>query len=254
MMRATADVGNSRIKWGIPRAGEAGAGRNEIALDPLDEASWSDVFERLGLAESGSVWAISSVAPATTDRLIAFLERTGAQVARVFRSGGDVPIEHEIEHVETSGADRALGVLAASRREFARGVPGFVISCGTAITVDRVSERGAWLGGAILPGLGTAFASLHDRTARLPEVRLSGLPPAWGRSTVPAIEAGVFWGCVGGIREVIARQSLALSDGDRPWQVWTGGDARLLGDAVAPATSYWIPGLVSAGIEAAMGW
>ena len=47
-----------------------------------------------------------------------------------------MPIRHQLEHAETAGADRALAVLAAVARH-PQGGPGLVVSCGTAITVER---------------------------------------------------------------------------------------------------------------------
>ena len=67
------------------------------------------------------------------------------------------------------------------------------------------------------------------RTRCRPSSRWStpiGRPPAWGRSTVPALEAGVFWATVGAIRALVDGQAEGLSP--RPWVVWSGGDAELL--------------------------
>ena len=62
------------------------------------------------------------------------------------------------------------------------------------MTVDRVSAKGVWQGGAIAPGLALSARALHTLTAQLPLVRVDETPAAWGRSTTPAVEAG----CSGG--------------------------------------------------------
>ena len=82
---------------------------------------------------------------------------------------------------------------AASTR---RG-PGLVVSCGTAVTVERIAADGVWQGGAIAPGLGLSARALHLLTAQCPWSTPATAPPAWGRSTRPALEAGIFWGVVG---------------------------------------------------------
>ena len=108
--------------------------------------------------------------------------------------------------------------------------PGLVVSCGTAIVVERISAEGIWQGGAIAPGLGPMAKALHLLTAQLPEVTPREAPEPFGRSTIPSLEAGVFWGAVGAIRELLTRQAEGLSP--IPWLVWTGGDA--------PAFSRWV--------------
>jgi type III pantothenate kinase len=60
----------------------------------------------------------------------------------------------------------------------------------------------------------------------LPLVHPGAAPAAWGRSTRPALESGVFWSTVGGVRELLGRQVADL--GPHPWLVWTGGDAERL--------------------------
>jgi type III pantothenate kinase len=112
-----------------------------------------------------------------------------------------------------------------------RGRAGLVVSCGTAITVERVSAEGVWQGGAIAPGWNLSARALHFGTAQLPLVRVEEAPPAWGRSTTPALAAGLFWGTVGAVRELLARQAEDLAPS--PWLVWTGGDAPVFSRRIA---------------------
>ena len=136
-----------------------------------------------------------------------------------------VPIAKDVEGAETGGSDRALAVYGAVQ-QMPAGRPGLVVMCGTAITVERITTLGVWQGGAIAMGLGLAIRSLHHFTAQLPLIELSEVSPAWGRGTRDSLEAGVFWGTVGAIRELLFRQVADL--GDSPWVVWTGGDAERL--------------------------
>jgi type III pantothenate kinase len=123
--------------------------------------------------------------------------------------------------------------------------PGLVVSCGTAITIERVAADGTWQGGAIATGLGLSARALHLLTAQLPLVSPPPAPAAWGRSTRPAIEAGVFWGAVGTVRELLARQSEGLDD---PWLVWTGGDADRLAPCIDWGDVRVVPDLVLEGL------
>ncbi len=93
---------------------------------------------------------------------------------------------------------------------------------GTAITVDLVSADGAFLGGAILPGIAMSARALHEFTDLLPLVDLAELaapPPALGTETEAALRAGLFWGAVGGVRELMGQ----LAGPERPQVILTGG-------------------------------
>jgi len=241
-----ADLGNSRLKWG--RLGERGVLATTAAL-PIDAPeTWEATLDSWAAAGQELAWSIASVNPPLADRLGAFLERRGVGSIRWFRSAADVPVPHDLDRPETAGADRALAVLAAARMHAAVR-PGLVVSCGTAVTVERVRAGGTWTGGAIAPGLGLSARGLNRLTAQLPLVSVEAPPPAWGRSTEPAVAAGLFWGTVGAIRELVTRQAEGL--GDDPWLVWTGGEAALLSPWVDWPGARVVPDLVLMGLARA---
>lgn len=78
-----------------------------------------------------------------------------------------------------------------------------IVDFGTALTFTVVSESGKILGVSIAPGLKTAVKSLFSNTAQLPEVPLVMPESAIGKNTVHAIQAGILWGYVGMVREMI---------------------------------------------------
>jgi type III pantothenate kinase len=94
--------------------------------------------------------------------------------------------------------------------------------------------------------------ALEEHTDALPRVALDHLehpPEPIGRSTVPAIEAGLYWGAVGAIRELISQMSKGLS---APPDVFlTGGAsshvAKLI-EASAACSVRHLPHLVLSGI------
>jgi type III pantothenate kinase len=81
----------------------------------------------------------------------------------------------------------------------------------------------------------------------LPLVAFQHVPPYWGASTRPAVEAGVFWGTVGAVRELLNQQSSDL--GSDRWVIWTGGDADLLAGVIADAGARVEPDLVLLGLR-----
>jgi type III pantothenate kinase len=247
VLRIVADLGNSRLKWGRLGTGAAGGRLVEtIALPPDDPEAWASAWGRWNPSGAEpSAWAIASVNPPVAGRLATFLDERGIAGTTWYRSAAQVPIRHALEQPGTTGADRALAVAAALAMH-PPGGPGLVVSCGTAITVERVAADGTWQGGAIAPGLGLSARALHLLTAQLPLIQPPAAPPAWGRSTRPAIEAGLFWGAVGTVRELLARQEEGLSP--TPWLVWTGGDAAVLAPWIDRANARVVPNLVLEGL------
>jgi type III pantothenate kinase len=244
MPRIVADLGNSRLKWAL--LDESGALGPTVSL-PLDDlGAWAVVYDGWHRNLPGaSIWAVSSVNPPLARRLEAFLnERKPAEV-RWIRTAAEVPVPMDVEGADTGGSDRALAVLGASKL-LGTGRPILVVMCGTAITVERVTAAGVWQGGVIAMGLGLCARALHHFTAQLPLVAPTLEAPSWGRSTEPSLEAGVFWGTVGAVRELIKRQGPDM-DGP-PSIVWAGGDALVLAPAVEGPTARVVPDLVLQGL------
>ena len=89
-----------------------------------------------------------------------------------------------------------------------------------------MSKSGAYLGGVIAPGIGTAAEGLFQRASRLPRVELRRPEKALGRTTEESIRAGVVWGAAGQIDALVRR--LALEMKGTPHVIATGGYAALL--------------------------
>ncbi len=104
--------------------------------------------------------------------------------------GRDFPplVRNRARRPETVGADRLAQASAAWARTDGACL---VVAMGTAITVDVVNGRGEFVGGLIAPGLRLMARALHERTARLPEVRPVRKRTTLGRHTREAIECGI---------------------------------------------------------------
>jgi type III pantothenate kinase len=90
------------------------------------------------------------------------------------------------------GADRIADAVAAWDLY---GGPTIVVDFGTATTVEVISAKGEYLGGAIFPGLEVAFDALYSRAAGLRRVELGEPPPsAIGKNTSGSIRAGAVYG------------------------------------------------------------
>jgi type III pantothenate kinase len=130
------------------------------------------------------------------------------------------------------GADRIVNGIAAYER-FGRQAnrPMVVLDFGTATTFDAVSARGEYLGGAICPGVQISADALFQRAARLPRIDVRKPATVVGRTTIGAMESGLFWGYVGLVEGLVRRMSDEL--GGNAICVATGG----LADLIAPETT-----------------
>lgn len=139
-----------------------------------------------------------------------------------------------VDRPQEVGPDRVINLVAA----LAAGPgPVVVVDFGTATTVDAADADGAFVGGAIAPGLGIVAEALSSRTSRLPRVELRAPPAAIGRNTVHAMQSGLVLGYVGLVDGLVARIRAELGGGR---VLATGGLAGLVAplcagiDAVEP--------------------
>jgi type III pantothenate kinase len=120
----------------------------------------------------------------------------------VARASLDWGFEIKIDNPDEVGADRLLNALAAHNHY--RG-PLVVVDFGTATTFDVVDAQGAYLGGVICPGINLSIEALHQAAARLPRIGIGRPQSVIGRSTIPAMKSGIYWGYVGLIEGLLAR-------------------------------------------------
>ncbi len=143
----------------------------------------------------------------------------------IARSSLDWGFEIRVDQPEEVGADRLLNGLAAHRTY---GGPLVVIDFGTATTFDVVDADGGYLGGVIAPGINLSIEALHKAAARLPRIGIGRPQAVIGRSTVPAMQSGIYWGYVGLIEGLVAR---IRGEFERPLKiVATGGLAPLFAE------------------------
>lgn len=135
-----------------------------------------------------------------------------------------LPIRLEVDEPASVGADRIVNTLAIS---VLHGRDAVVVDLGTATTFDCITAEGAFLGGVIAPGPRLGVDQLTDRSSKLPSIDLRQPDRVIGRSTVPALESGVFWSIVDGIDGVV-RRILAEWEPRRALVLATGGLAPLV--------------------------
>lgn len=132
-----------------------------------------------------------------------------------------IAIRHD--HPRDLGADRIANAVAVGALY---GGPAIVVDMGTAISFDAVDADGAFVGGAIAPGVLTAADALAIRAAKLPTVEPVAPVSPIGRSTVTALQSGIVYGAAALVDGMVSRLSLVLGSGVTT--VATGDQAELV--------------------------
>lgn len=233
-----ADIGNTRVKWGLC---DGKSIDRHVSLPADDPATWDSQVDAWAIPTA--TWAVASVQPQTRERLVAWL-RERERPTQIIDLPSQVPLQVALDHPERVGIDRLLDAVAANQRRPANA-RALIVDAGSAVTVDVVDERGVFRGGAILPGLRLMAEALHDHTALLPIVPITNRRPPPGTSTIAAIETGVFHAVVGGIDRL-------LSDlhADGAVVYFTGGDAPILAPHLRTPVDVW-PEMTLEGIRIA---
>ena len=222
------DAGNTNVTVGLYRGTQlAGSWRlMTIQGQTVDEFSLRllGLFQRDGLdPRSVDGAALACVVPPLTDTLARGIKLTCGHEPLVIKPGVKTGMKLLMDKPDEVGADRIVNAVAA----FARlGRPALVVDFGTATTFDCVSGTGDYMGGVIAPGLGISAEALFIRAARLPRVEIARPQKVIGRSTVAAMQSGLFHGYVGLVDGILER--LLTEMPPDPAVVATGGLAELI--------------------------
>ena len=126
------------------------------------------------------------------------------------------------------GADRIANAVAAYDLY---GGPSIVVDFGTANTIEAISEKGEYLGGAIFPGIEISMDALFGRAAALRRVELVPPKHVIGKSTVESIQSGCVFGFSGQVDALVDRFRAELGRVHRPRHGWPRrADPRVLPD------------------------
>jgi type III pantothenate kinase len=218
------DVGNTNLTVGV-FAGDRLVRQWRLETDLRRSAEWYGralkcPFKKLSGLPTEAVYG--SVVPPLDKTLESAVGRAFGLKARAVTPRSKLGLKLKVKTPGQVGADRMLNALALKALV---GAPAIAIDFGTATTFDCLDANGDYIGGAILPGPNSAARALHEFTAKLPLVKVRKPASVIGKDTVSCIEAGLYYGYVGMIREVLARTMAEM--GGRPTAVSTGGLAPL---------------------------
>ncbi len=138
--------------------------------------------------------AFASVVPSLDFSMTEAIKNYFGVVPLQVNALSDTGMEVRCKNPREVGADRIVNAVAGREKY---GKPLIVADYGTAITFDVVSNDGAYLGGAIAPGLNSGISALFSKAAKLPQVALSIPESVIGRNTEEAIQSGILFGNAG---------------------------------------------------------
>jgi type III pantothenate kinase len=244
------DCGNTNTVFAICD-GEEIRGEWRIATDgrrTADEyAVWlTQLFALDGLTrEEVSAAIIATVVPDALFNLQSLCRRYfGTQPLVVGDAGVKLGVKVLLDMPDEVGADRLVNAVSAHAR-----YPGdlILLDFGTATTFDVVNAAGDYVGGVIAPGINLSLEALHMAAAKLPRIGVKRPPHVIGKSTVPAMQSGVYWGYIGLIEGLVSRMTVEI--GRKSTVIATGGLAPLFADAT-PAIDHLDPQLTVRGLIA----
>ena len=212
------DISNSHTTFGIFEGNKLTAHWRVKSDEHRTSDEWYLVLQglitRTTLAEVEAV-AVACTVPAILVEIRAMIERyyADAHVA-IVGPGVKTGVPIHTDNPREVGADRIVNALAAAELY---GGPAIVVDMnGTATIFDVVDETGAYIGGAIAPGVELSLEALSRRGAQLRAVELATPRGVIGKGTVEAIQSGVVFGFAGGVDGIVRRiiESLGVDEED----------------------------------------
>ena len=222
------DIGNTFLKWGRY---EAGAPRGMPAANACSS------YGRVLLDEIATLSVPWGAHPAPERIVISNVAGTRVRnpLLRAFEAWSDAPaplwITSQAEQCGVRngylnpgqlGSDRWAALIGARALFGTRAT--LIAICGTATTIDLLSDAGEFVGGVIMPGLGLMQRVLHEQTAALPDAQGEYLDHP--KQTIDAIATGCVHAQAGAVERLYQLHRREYQD---LVLVISGGAARTLG-------------------------
>lgn len=233
MALVAADIGNGHTTLGVLDGDAVVASWRVSTDDRRTSDEWGvllrglldDAVELDDLTIDG--FSVCSAVPSVLAEWRQMLARHFSSVpAVVVEPGVRTGIGVMTDNPREVGSDRIVNAVAAAALF---GGPAVVVDFGTATTFDVVNAKGAYVGGAIAPGVQLASEALGRRGAQLRMVELKRPRAVIARNTVEALQSGLLFGHAAQVDGMVHRIAAELDED--------------LGDLVVIATGH-LAGLV----------
>jgi type III pantothenate kinase len=253
-MLLVVDIGNTNIviglyegkklahKWRLLTSDKKSV--DDYAVD-IVEVFLTDKIDSLKI--SGCI--IASVVPTSTPVIREALQKiTNESVANkimvVGEQGVKLDIDIKVKNKNEVGHDRLVNSIAGFKKF---GGNLIIIDFGTATTFDVVGKNGEYLGGVIAPGINLSLKALHDMTAQLPKISIRQQKNVIGKSTVEAMNSGVYFGYISLIEGMI--EKIEREFNHKTTHIMTGGLSELFKEALKDSIHHHEPDLTLEGLR-----
>lgn len=175
-----------------------------------------------------SATAVSSVVPScdfTIKHTVALYIKSSFFI---LQAGVKTGLNIKYKNPNEVGADRIACAIGAMHAFPNKNL--IIVDMGTATTIDTITKKRDYLGGAILPGMRLGMESLRTNTAKLMEVDIETPTTYVGRTTRESIQTGLFNGQLGGLKEIINGMKREMYNDEPVLIIGTGGFSQLFRD------------------------
>lgn len=247
-MILTIDVGNTNVVMGCVENGEVksvcrlATNTNDLSNDYAMKMRQN--FEFNGIDCRGFSGAIlSSVVPQLNRAIKTAVKTITGLDCMVVGSGLKTGVNVKIDDPGTLAGDLITGAVGALS---IYKPPIIVVDMGTATTIVALDKEGAYLGGAIIPGVKLSYSALSSGTSLLPNIAIEAPKKCIGSNTVDSMKSGAVFGAAALVDGMIDRMEAEL--GEPVTVVATGG----LAGTVVPYCRreiHYEPALLLKGLE-----
>lgn len=195
--------------------------------------------------------AIAATVPAALSRWRQMLERHFPGIKPVIvGSGVRTGLPVQVDNPREVGSDRICRAVAAAHKFDG---PCIVVSYGgTATTFDVINAAGAYIGGAISPGIELMRSGLAEANAQLRDVEILKPRSVIGKNTVEALQSGILFGMAAQSRGLVDQMISELGcDRAEVNVIATGYMAPVVQEAMSPPSVFSVcdPWLSLEGLE-----
>ncbi|MEI8054769.1 MAG: type III pantothenate kinase [bacterium] len=224
------DIGNTHICGGIFENAKLllrfrHATYSGITSDQLGIFLKNTIRENNFDCEQIKAIAFCSVVPSIDYSLRAACKKYFRLDPFILQAGAKTEIKIKTKNPTESGTDIIAGIIAATHLYPQNNL--IILDLGTITTIAAASKNKEFFGVAFIPGMNTAMNALQTSAANLFPVEIIQSSKAVGRSTIESMQAGLFFGQLGAIKEIITRITAEAFPQEAPILIATGGFAYL---------------------------
>jgi type III pantothenate kinase len=231
-MLLTIDIGNTNIHLGLFFDNKL---LHEYRIDT--EKKWDYLFFQIEIEKfleqnnfnkkdiSGIIMA--SVVPEIDERFFKACQKINTKTTYLDNHSLEKLININIRNKDEVGIDRLINAIYANNLY---GSDLIIIDFGTATTFDIIGNNLQYLGGVIVPGINLSLKALSDFTSKLPKIIPHKQPYVIGKSTIEAMNSGVYYGHISLINGL--NQKIMTEYGKKMKIIATGGLSTIFADQI----------------------